>query len=94
VTALRQRRDLGKPLVENRRITYYVALTVYKFLKFYQLLLEFVKISLNNVSADERSEKTINTAFNPHNLGSNATNISYIQPFNLVYSTFLNHEVQ
>jgi hypothetical protein len=24
VTALRQRRDLGKPLVENRRITYFL----------------------------------------------------------------------
>ena len=42
----------------------------------------------NYVSADTTSEKSINTAFNPNNLGSNATNSSYIQPFNLVYLAY------
>ncbi|MBN3960335.1 hypothetical protein [Nostoc sp. NMS8] len=38
----------------------------------------------NNTSTDATSEKPINTAVNSDALGSNYTNASYIQPFNLV----------
>ncbi|MHC5732408.1 MAG: hypothetical protein ACYTXY_51795, partial [Nostoc sp.] len=38
----------------------------------------------NYMSANETSEKSINTAVNADALGSNSTNINYIQPFNLV----------
>ncbi|MEH1822709.1 hypothetical protein [Nostoc sp.] len=38
----------------------------------------------NNISTDATSEKPINTAVNSAALGSNSTNVSYIQPFNLV----------
>ncbi|MEH1921133.1 hypothetical protein [Nostoc sp.] len=38
----------------------------------------------NNISTDTTSEKPINTAVNSAALGSNSSNVSYIQPFNLV----------
>lgn len=37
-----------------------------------------------NTSTDATSEKSINTAVNSDALGSNSSNVSYIQPFNLV----------
>ncbi|MEH2138793.1 hypothetical protein [Nostoc sp.] len=38
----------------------------------------------NYISVDATSEKLINTAVNPDALGSNSTNVSYINPFHLV----------
>ncbi|MEH2049829.1 hypothetical protein [Nostoc sp.] len=38
----------------------------------------------NNTSTGATSEKPINTAVNSDALSSNSTNVSYIQPFNLV----------